>query len=301
MNYDLLKYIFAICKIKMESVICPHNINEELLEAISKHNVKLVNILLQMGTYDLYYLNYMGFCSMTLACNIGNYEIIKLLINKKFRFNRIKSEKHPIRLLCKKNYMLCLSLILESNKIPKQDVLKYMIVFERNEPAIKTMMNYINTQKDYLLDLSYNELRFLLEHNVNLKNNPSILHNQCEKENIKSILLLLQYGADVNSVNDLGQTPLHVACKYVNIDIINTLILNNCKANIIDKFGKNSIYYLYHNNKDKCVNTFMLNTLMKLESENHHTKVETSNTKFHNIDICRKDGVTIIKKYESYL
>ena len=40
----------------------------------------------------------------------------------------------------------------------------------------------------------------------------SSLHIAVQQEQIEIAMLLCQYGADVNSINEYGQTPLHLSC-----------------------------------------------------------------------------------------
>ena len=42
---------------------------------------------------------------------------------------------------------------------------------------------------------------------------------------------------NLNSRNDKGQTPLHIACKLGNEEMINLLIQNGSKINVVDNAG----------------------------------------------------------------
>lgn len=50
--------------------------------------------------------------------------------------------------------------------------------------------------------------------------------------------LLLSAQADVNSVDDKGCTPLHVACKFGRTDAIQRLIEKGARIHKIDRKGK---------------------------------------------------------------
>ena len=62
------------------------------------------------------------------------------------------------------------------------------------------------------------------------------LHIACEKESSEIVVQLLNAKADVNKANDYGQTPLHIACDKKSTEI--TLELLNAGAKLLpDRYG----------------------------------------------------------------
>jgi ankyrin repeat protein len=53
-------------------------------------------------------------------------------------------------------------------------------------------------------------------------------------DNIELVKLLLEYGADVNSKDDDGYTPLSIACKYKNTELVKLLIEHGADIDMVD-------------------------------------------------------------------
>lgn len=49
---------------------------------------------------------------------------------------------------------------------------------------------------------------------------------------------LIKNGANVNAVNNIGETPLHLAANYADIEVTKTLISAGANVNLVDKNGK---------------------------------------------------------------
>ena len=103
---------------------------------------------------------------------------------------------------------------------------------------------------DTLLSLSvienrYEFIHFLLKNgadpNVLYLNDNSVLHYACQNSNINIVKLLCDYGANINSKNKHGNTPVWVAvheCKLRYFDIVEYL---STKSPLIDEKNKYGI------------------------------------------------------------
>ena len=58
------------------------------------------------------------------------------------------------------------------------------------------------------------------------------------------INLLIKNGADINMSNKYGSTPLHNVCSHkYDYDIINLLIKNGAGVNVVDKNGSTPLHF----------------------------------------------------------
>lgn len=68
--------------------------------------------------------------------------------------------------------------------------------------------------------------------------NESALHGACEKRNLEDIKLLIEYGADVKSRNNYGETPLQRALQsYCSMDCIKILLEHGADITMVDNWG----------------------------------------------------------------
>jgi len=68
------------------------------------------------------------------------------------------------------------------------------------------------------------------------------LHTEIENNNIKGIRDLLIKGFDRNKKDDLGQTPLHRAVNYESVEIIELLIMEGADVNAINNDGESPMF-----------------------------------------------------------
>ena len=67
--------------------------------------------------------------------------------------------------------------------------------------------------------------------------NCSLLHVACEWGSKHAAEYLITTGkCDVNAINDVGETPLHIACRHERVEIV-TLLLKSNKCNIVNKLS----------------------------------------------------------------
>ncbi|KAI5793637.1 ankyrin repeat-containing domain protein [Pyronema domesticum] len=88
---------------------------------------------------------------------------------------------------------------------------------------------------------------WLLEHGVhfngkNQKNNLSALHLATSKRLDGIIGILLTHGADIESLNDLGETPLHKAASSGYCNIVQLLIDHRANLEAVDRYGQTPLH-----------------------------------------------------------
>lgn len=158
------------------------------------NRIYLINLLLKIKK-DYSNINYLADVGSPLhiACTINSLEIIKLLVNHGAQINKLNSDLNP-------------------------------------------PLYYLINRGDSNIEKS---VEFLLQNNalVNLKlyGDTTLLHIVCEKIRHRKIMsLLIKYGADVNSVTIKGFSPLFITCDSRFLEGAKLLIENNADVNILN-------------------------------------------------------------------
>ena len=66
----------------------------------------------------------------------------------------------------------------------------------------------------------------------------TLLHLVSRKGDIEGIEILIDYGAQVNIIGDLGNTPLHQAAMMGQINSVRALLKRGANPNIKNEFGQ---------------------------------------------------------------
>ncbi len=72
---------------------------------------------------------------------------------------------------------------------------------------------------------------------LDAKRGSATLHMACEHDDFEHVRRLIQEGADVNAVNNVGETALHLECQGDAADIIRVLVKAGAKVDIVDDNG----------------------------------------------------------------
>ena len=70
-------------------------------------------------------------------------------------------------------------------------------------------------------------------------NGDCLLHIAAQRADERTILLLLQAGADVNALGDMGNTALHYA---TNAQVANLLLSHGASVEIYNEFGRKPLF-----------------------------------------------------------
>lgn len=74
----------------------------------------------------------------------------------------------------------------------------------------------------------------------------TMLHTACRDGDLTKVLYLIELGADLNTVDAKGSTPLHLAMQppstFHPLEIVTSLIECGCKVNIADKHGHTPLH-----------------------------------------------------------
>ena len=131
---------------------------------------------------------------------------------------------------------------------------------------MKYIINYKNYDAFGLLleydDIDYNRIVMIkeliknkIDINYKYRNDNTLLHFFCDKNNLEAVTLLLENGANPNILNNDNKTPLYMACEDNKIDIVQKLIDNGADLNIKYQFGNTLLHISYNENE---INLFEL-------------------------------------------
>ena len=155
--------------------------------------------------------------------------------------NSFKENKKEIQ-----NYSNIKSLLKEKNLNPKEiNDLKYLLSLTINPDLKRFNLFKMDCLLIFLLKyLSSNTLSIFTE----------FFFQSCELGSLNIVRILLENDLDINSQNNLGETPLHIAVAKNDIELIKLLIEYNPKTNIVTykdgltvmnyaEIGRNKIIY----------------------------------------------------------
>ena len=133
--------------------------------------------------------------------------------------NSFKENKKEIQ-----NFSSIKSLLKEKNLNPKEiNDLKYLLSLTINPDLKRFKLFNIDCLLNFLLKyLSPNTLSLFTE----------FFFQSCELGSLNIVRILLENDLDINSQNNLGETPLHIAVAKNDIELIKLLVEYNPKTNI---------------------------------------------------------------------
>ena len=162
----------------------------------------------------------------------GNYKIINRLMyyggNKQ---TKNKDDKIPVE-------------IAKDNKVRKVLTNLNEAAKDSNENDIKKLVNFGNDINEKLSIFSFAPIHKIIESkedkkhevlkemlllgsdpNIKDSNGWTALHYACHNGDIKSVKILVEHNADINSFSNNKRTPLHLAAKMNRVDIVNYCFL----------------------------------------------------------------------------
>jgi ankyrin repeat protein len=244
LNINALFYAIPNYNYELISILINNNINLNLCDiynntslhyAIMINNLRIVKLILKNKTININHVSIINEISLnhyivnsTYLINsiitAKNIKIVKLLlknnadVNKKVDFSALYySIIHRL---------FNITFLLLRNKNIKINNNEILLIF-----SDKILLNNMSTK------LFYNLINKLIEKGFNINHanfyEQTILHQICETtDNYDKIKILLDFGANVNLLDCMNQTPLFYASKNLNVNIIDLLLRYNTNFKI---------------------------------------------------------------------
>lgn len=90
----------------------------------------------------------------------------------------------------------------------------------------------------------------------------NIFHYLCIEGYEESVRIMIEMGADVNTKNSSGETPL-VVCSFIEkISIVETLLKNGADPNISNKHGQTALHKAYENPRNSMEKNHIISLLL---------------------------------------
>ena len=248
-NDDNIKQIFSLISEGAD----PNSQDEEgynfLMLAINFGSIKHLKFLLDFKGINIDAKNFYGDTALMMAATLDKIDFVKTLIEHNADVNiendagysplssaYIHKNKDMISLLIKNNAELNLDnesyeTVADISKIEKEVFISEI----KEKIAEKAKKSKFNDQKT-------NELTDLMNHFLNEVfqiqfDNPNKDVRKLGDENIKSILNLITDGANPNVRNEVGDTPLMLACIRGSFDFLKELIDKGADVNALEGDG----------------------------------------------------------------
>lgn len=195
------------------------------------NNLPVVECLVQSGA-DINCVNLDGKSPLSLACsrqkNVRSLSIIKFLIDNGADLNNSDGMQniHPVRLLIQNRNLKAVQYLINKELLSENENFLTDAVLTSNPDMVKLLIDHQNNiNRTYSLFeltplhqacmspvVSPEIVEILLTHganpNVKSKTQETPLHYACQKGNVQKVVLLLKFGANVNSTNKHGFSPL---------------------------------------------------------------------------------------------
>lgn len=195
------------------------------------NNLPVVECLVQSGA-DINCVNLDGKSPLSLACSrqkkVRSLSIIKFLIDNGADVNNSDGMQniHPVRLLIQNRNLKAVQYLINKELLSENENFLTDAVLTSNPDMVKLLIDHQNNiNRTYSLFeltplhqacmspvVSPEIVEILLTHganpNVKSKTQETPLHYACQKGNVQKVVLLLKFGANVNSTNKHGFSPL---------------------------------------------------------------------------------------------
>jgi ankyrin repeat protein len=276
---------------KKESITFKNNKGTSCLWIASCNKyIDIVEKLIEFGC-DVNDANKKGDNALIPACQKGSVNIVELLLNANISTNCFNLNRdNAVMICCRSNQSKILEILLHRlNKDQLKDVLEWCADIDGFNPLLSSteMDNYECVK----ICLKYGaDIEFKTKEDNDIIAGGASVHIACMYGCFKTLKLLNSMGVNMNSRSHDGSTPLHVAIKKKQSEIIKYLI-ESCEIDLTlcDNNGKTPEFYAKSAGNEETYNEFFADKL----------SIIMSNI-FYNDDVEIKNGIIdTIKQYDN--
>ncbi|XP_052081268.1 uncharacterized protein LOC127719286 isoform X2 [Mytilus californianus] len=248
----LLTQGFDICQFRYDGRSLLHATCENFPE--SEDRISIINLLIQ-NQLDISKPDEYGLSPLHLACENGLLSICKLLISNKAKVNMQDNEnRSPLHLACQNKKSDIVEVLLETGanvklcdnggKTPLHVICeRYKRSFHFRPKIKKSLPMFVFEMSTKCKSIT----KSLIDHNAEV--------NARDNEGETPLLLACRYGdyelvktilssrkSDLNLQNSKGQTPLYLACEFGDDNIVEILLGGNADSSKEDNDGKSPLH-----------------------------------------------------------
>jgi len=231
-NHHILKYIIDNNYIEIVKILADKYLDVKIYEydpliysLLGKKDI-IASIFLDAGI-DVMGIDDCNNTSLSLACDISNYEIAKILIDKGVSVNKTSNYgTSPLFNACKKDNVKLVNLLLENGADVTQkddnDVTPLMKAVKKRNLKITKILLDANADPNC----------------VDVEGETTLI-NACKKGYVEIVEILVQYNANTNHIDKIYFTPLIHAINNGHNDITKILLKHGSDPNykIADRYS----------------------------------------------------------------
>jgi ankyrin repeat protein len=164
---------------------------------------------------------------LEIAARYGHLEIVRKCVLWGFDLSHVNNAGESVLSIAANSGHLNIALYLLIPSKSSTDASTFLTSTGQNEWSTDDIVTVLQVASRHS-DLSY--MMKLLQHDVthiNTKhsvNEMTILHTACESGTLDMVRMLLKYKADINVVDEMGQTPFHKASGSSNMEVLQFLL-----------------------------------------------------------------------------
>lgn len=280
---DIIKYILKNRTIRLDIVDTD---GRNLLYTLIKYNyIELLELLIEIdknniGLSIINIRDNLGYCGLHYSVIFNNMSALKILYQAKADITILDNESNNIFTICFQYKRTELLLYLLENEI-KSNVNISVYINNNGETILHSAITYDNTT---ILDYIMNQTQFIkmLVNRTEKEYGLSALHQCVVLNKNATAFKLLELGADINSSDYIGNTPIHYAMIEKNFQFIEDVVDQTITRalNISNLNGDTPLHIFLENNEisvDIVNSKYQYNYLHILEKLLKDTNINSMN------------------------